>query len=79
MRGKLKLVKGGATRRVLVYGMRLIETGRVAALDDAKVKLADGEQARVTMHIIEGTDVQIRRQLLRSIDAFFELLAEPGR
>jgi hypothetical protein len=26
------------------------------------------------MHLIEGTRAQIRRQLLQSIDAFFELL-----
>ena len=29
-----------------------------------------------TMHLIEGTRAQIRRQLMQSIDAFFELLEE---
>jgi hypothetical protein len=32
------------------------------------------------MHLIEGTRAQIRRQLMQSIDAFFELLdEEPAR
>jgi hypothetical protein len=38
--------------------------------------MADGTSGRVTMHLIEGTRVQIRRQLMQSIDAFFELLDE---
>jgi hypothetical protein len=38
--------------------------------------LNDGTTGRVTMHLIEGTRAQIRRQLMHSIDAFFELLGE---
>jgi hypothetical protein len=38
--------------------------------------LADGTAGRVTMHLIEGTRAQIKRQLLQSIEAFFELLDE---
>jgi len=38
--------------------------------------LNDGSSGRVTMHLIEGTRAQIRRQLMQSIDAFFELLEE---
>ncbi len=73
---RLKLVKGGAQKGALVYGMRIFDDGVVNAIDDAKVTLADGSSGRVTMHLIEGTRAQIRRQLLQSIDAFFELLEE---
>jgi hypothetical protein len=80
MARKLKLVKGAAQRGALIYGMRIFGPGEVAAVDDAQVRLADGSQGRVTMHLIEGTRAQIRRQLMQSIDAFFELLDEqPAR
>ena len=76
MARKLKLVKGAAQRGALIYGMRMFGAGEVAAVDDAQVRLADGSQGRVTMHLIEGTRAQIRRQLMQSIDAFFDLLDE---
>ncbi|HXW82789.1 MAG TPA: hypothetical protein VEJ86_00150 [Candidatus Binataceae bacterium] len=74
MAGKLKLVKGAPKRGALVYGLRIFPQTGVASVEDAQVKLADGSAGRVTMHLIEGTRVQIRRQLMQSIDAFFELL-----
>jgi hypothetical protein len=78
MRRNLKLVKGQQTRSTLVYGMRIFGAGDVAAVEEARVGLADGSSGRITMHLIEGTRAQIRRQLLHSIEAFFELLdAEP--
>jgi hypothetical protein len=70
----LKLIKGAAKRKALVYGMRLFSPGEVAEIGDARVTRGDGSAARVTMHFIEGTRDQIRRQLMQSIDAFFELL-----
>ena len=76
MARKLKLVKGASQRGALVYGMRIFDRGGVTAVEDARVTLADGASGRVTMHLIEGTRVQIRRQLMQSIDAFFELLDE---
>jgi hypothetical protein len=77
---KLKLIKGAAERSALIYGMRMFGPAEVAAIDDAQVRLADGSKGRVTMHLIEGTRAQIRRQLMQSIDAFFELLdEEPAR
>ncbi len=76
MARKLTLVKGASERRALVYGMRLFGPSSVAAVEDARVTLADGTNGRVTMHFIEGTRAQIRRQLMQSIDAFFELLDE---
>lgn len=73
---KLKIVKGGERRSALVYGMRLFRPEQVLAVDDASVKLDDGRSGRITMHLIEGTRAQIRRQLLESVDAFFELTAQ---
>lgn len=76
MARKLRLVKGRAQRGALVYGMRLFSETPVASLEDANVTLADGSSGRITMHLIEGSKEQIRRQLMQSIDAFFELLDE---
>jgi hypothetical protein len=76
MARKLKLVKGGSQKGALVYGMRIFDDGSVNAVADAQVTLSDGASGRVTMHLIEGTRAQIRRQLMQSIDAFFELLDE---
>jgi hypothetical protein len=75
---KLQLVKGASQRGALVYGMRIFD-GQVASVEDAQVTLQDGSAGRVTMHYIEGTRAQIRRQLLQSIDAFFELIDEPRK
>ena len=76
MAQKLKLVKGRARRATLVYGMRLFGTEKPESVEDASVRLAGGGASRITMHVIEGTHAQIRNQLLRSVDAFFELLGE---
>jgi hypothetical protein len=76
MARRLKLVKGGAQKGALVYGMRIFDEGAVNAVEDARVTLGDGSAGRVTMHLIEGTRAQIRRQLMQSIDAFFELIEE---
>ncbi len=73
---KLTLVKGASQRGSLVYGMRIFDQDSVAGVEDARVSLADGTRGRVTMHLIEGSRAQIRRQLMQSIDAFFELLDE---
>jgi len=73
---RLHLVKGASQRGALVYGMRMFD-GQVASVENARVTLMDGSSGNVTMHYIEGTRAQIRRQLMESIDAFFELLDEP--
>ncbi|HTT77842.1 MAG TPA: hypothetical protein VMF50_17905 [Candidatus Binataceae bacterium] len=70
----LKLIKGAAKRGTLIYGMRMFEPGEPGVIEDAVVHLPGGSSARITMHAIEGTRNEIRRQLLRSIDAFFDLL-----
>ncbi len=76
MASKLKLVKGASQRGALIYGMRMFAPGAVIKVENAGARLNDGDTRPITMHLIEGTRTQIRRQLLQSIDAFFELLEE---
>ena len=76
MARNLKLIKGQQVKSTLVYGMRLFDAGAVDAVEDGRVSLADGTGNRITMHLIEGTRSQIRRQLTESIAAFFDLLDE---
>ena len=63
-------------RYTLVYGVRLIPEGSLKDLQDAKMTMADGATAALTLHTIDGTIPQLRRALDRSLDAFFDLL--PG-
>jgi hypothetical protein len=60
----------------LVYGMRLLPAEEVAGVGDAPVTLQNGNEARVTMHILEGSREQIEAQLRQSIDAFFDFFPE---
>ena len=61
---------------VLVYGMRLLPADEVAEVDAAPVKLKNGNEARVTMHVLEGSRESIEAQLRNSIDAFFDFYPE---
>lgn len=76
MAQKLKLVKGAARKATLVYGMRVYERDQLASVQDANAQLTDGSSSRISMHVIEGTHAQIRSQLMRSLEAFFDLLGE---
>lgn len=60
----------------LIYGLRLLPEGEVVGIEDATLKLANGREAHVTMHSIEGSRAEIERQLRRSLDAFFEFYPE---
>lgn len=60
----------------LVYGMRLLPEGEVKEIHDATLKLANGNEARVTMHVLEGSRVQIEHQLRQSLEAFFDFYPE---
>jgi hypothetical protein len=75
---KLKLVRGGRPKFTLVYGMRLFPPAEVSAVSSARVTFASGQEGRVTLHVIDGTRDQIRRQLLASVDAFFEIYGQGG-
>jgi hypothetical protein len=43
----------------LIYGLRLLPEGEVAQVQDATLKLANGNEAHVTMHVLEGSREQI--------------------
>jgi hypothetical protein len=60
----------------LIYGLRLLPEGEVAQVQDATLKLANGHEAHVTMHVLEGSREQIENQLRMSIDAFFDFYPE---
>jgi hypothetical protein len=61
----------------LVYGMRLYHgpSDQLDRIEPMRVHVqADDRELTVTAHVIEGTTrEQIKQQLLRSVDAFFEL------
>ena len=60
----------------LVYGMRLLPADEFDQVEDAEITLKNGKKAHVTMHLIEGGEQEIRKQLLHSLDAFFEFYPE---
>ncbi len=60
----------------LIYGMRLLPEGEVTEIQDATLKLANGHDAHVTMHVIDGSREQIEKQLRQSLDAFFDFYPE---
>ncbi len=61
----------------LVYGVRLLPSDELESFEDGKVALKNGRTAAVTMHLIEGgSEQEIKRQLLQSLDAFFDFYPE---
>jgi hypothetical protein len=60
----------------LVYGLRLLPSEEVAEVGDAVIKLKNGREARVTMHILEGGKEEIEKQLKNSLSAFFDFYPE---
>jgi hypothetical protein len=60
----------------LVYGLRLLPEGEVVQITDATLKLVNGHEAHVTMHLLEGSREEIEAQLKRSLDAFFDFYPE---
>jgi hypothetical protein len=61
----------------LVYGVRLLPGDELESFKDGEVTLKNGGAASVTMHLIEGaSEADIKRQLLQSLDAFFDFYPE---
>ena len=61
----------------MVYGVRLLPADELESFEEAKIRLKNGQNASVTMHLIEGSnEEEIKRQLLQSLDAFFEFYPE---
>ena len=61
---------------VMVYGMRLLPADEVAHVGEAPIALRNGNEAHVTMHVLEGSREQIEAQLRLSIEAFFDFYPE---
>jgi len=67
----LSLVKPQYT---LCYGMRLDKgTAPEEAHPQIPIRLPDGSEGSLTLHVINGTPDEIKAQLLLSVDAFFEI------
>jgi len=60
----------------LIYGLRLLPSEELAAVEDAVMKLNNGREARVTMHLLEGSKDEIEKQLKTSLEAFFDFYPE---
>jgi hypothetical protein len=60
----------------LIYGLRLLPSEEVSEVEDAVLKLKNGREARVTMHMLEGSKEEIEKQLKNSLDAFFDFYPE---
>jgi hypothetical protein len=67
---------GSMANLTLVYGMRLLPADEVVSVGEAPVALQNGNEAHVTMHVLEGSREQIEAQLRLSIDAFFDFYPE---
>ncbi|HLH05830.1 MAG TPA: hypothetical protein VKW78_01190 [Terriglobales bacterium] len=61
---------------VLVYGMRLLPADDIAQIGDAVIKLKNGNEARVTMHVLEGSKEDIEKQFRTSTESFFDFYPE---
>ncbi len=60
----------------LVYGMRLLPADDIVDLQPGTIKLKNGREAHVTLHVLEGSKDEIEQQLRTSVNAFFDLYPE---
>ncbi len=60
----------------LIYGLRLLPSEEILEVGDAILKLKNGRDARVTMHMLEGSKDEIEKQLRTSLEAFFDFYPE---
>ncbi len=56
--------------------MRLLPADEIASVGEARIKLKNGNEAHVTMHVLEGSREEIEAQLRMSLDAFFDFYPE---
>ncbi len=71
---KLRLIKREHT---LLYGMRLFADRVLPEGEHDRVPLRlAGEGETLTIHVISGDRAEIKRRLLESVDAFFEIYGE---
>jgi hypothetical protein len=63
----------------LCYGMRLDSgTGPEQEHPHVPVRLPNGDDGQMALHVINGNFQEIKAQTLESIEAFFEILEEQG-
>jgi hypothetical protein len=63
----------------LCYGMRLDPgTGPEQEHPHVPVRLPNGDDGQMALHVINGSLAEIKAQTLKSIEAFFEILEEQG-
>jgi hypothetical protein len=71
---KLRLLK---RQHSLVYGMRLFPDQVLPEGEHDRVPLRSaGSGETLTLHVISGDREEIKRRLLQSVDAFFEIYGE---
>lgn len=56
--------------------MRLLPAEEVESVGEATLQLKNGREARVTMHVLEGSKEEIEKQLRTSVEAFFDFYPE---
>ncbi len=61
---------------MLIYGMRLLPSEEVAEIGEAVIRLKNGREARVALHIMEGSKEDIEKQFKESTEAFFDFYPE---
>jgi len=60
----------------LIYGLRMLPSEEIEQVGDATLKLKNGREVHVTMHMLEGSKEEIEKQLQTSLDAFFDFYPE---
>ena len=56
--------------------MRLLPSEELAEVGEGTVKLKNGREAHVALHILEGSKEDIEKQLRLNVEAFFDLYPE---
>jgi hypothetical protein len=75
-RPRLAAVQFGMANLSLVYGLRLLPEGELEQVGSGKIKLKNGREEHVTLHLLEGSKEEIEAQLKQSIEAFFDIYPE---
>ncbi|MFZ1130920.1 MAG: allantoinase [Terriglobales bacterium] len=60
----------------LIYGLRLLPSDEVAEVGSATIKLKNGRDAHIALHILDGSKDEIEKQLQASLAAFFDIYPE---
>ena len=66
----------GMANLSLVYGLRLLPAEELAEVGSGTIKLRNGREEHVTLHLLEGSKEEIEAQLKTSIEAFFDIYPE---